>query len=144
MADSGLLNCSSATPYPHTVPQLGLAPDLEAAWGQPSNQIQTTVRCSLNEEAKEIRKQRVQRPQKNKNNPENSESYTLKLTCTGYAEPSRNLEWERERTPQPRPKHKRGTKRAGHELQPQAKGQADWQLPCGILGGKSCPNLKPE
>lgn len=39
VADSGLLNCSSATPSPHIAPQLGLAPDLEAAWGQPSNQI---------------------------------------------------------------------------------------------------------
>lgn len=65
---------------PHTHTQL---PSL--AWGQPSNQIQTIVRCSLNQEAKEIRKQRVQRPQKNKKTPENTESYTLKLTCTGYS-----------------------------------------------------------
>lgn len=75
-----ILGSLTAQVPPHTHTQL---PSL--AWGQPSNQIQTIVRCSLNQEAKEIRKQRVQRPQKNKKTPENTESYTLKLTCTGYS-----------------------------------------------------------
>lgn len=62
VAESGLLNYS-VLPHSHTQP--GLAPDLEV-WGQPSNQIQTTVRGSLIEEARKTRKQRVKRPQRNK------------------------------------------------------------------------------
>lgn len=137
-----ILGSLTAQVPPHTHTQHpSLAPDLEAAWGQPSNQIQTIVRCSLNVEAKDIIKQRSKGPRKTKKTPVNTESYTLKLTCTGYSELSRNPEQERERTPTPNTKEARS--RLGTGSSPRRRGEQT-RSPLRYAGGEILPKPRSK
>lgn len=82
-----------SAPHSYTRPPPGLAPALEAAWGQPSNQIKTSVRCALNRRQQKTESRGSKGPRDN-TTPENTEVY-LK-TCTGHSELSRSPERERE------------------------------------------------
>lgn len=127
-----------SAPHPYTRPLPGLAPALEAAWGQPSNQIQTCVRCSLNRRQQKTESRGSKGPR---------ETTTLQKTLKCTLKPvlgTLNSQGAQSGKGNPTHTTQKAQIRSGHGPPPQGEGVSSLTVDLGHPGGKSCLNPEPQ
>ena len=129
-----------SAPHSYTWPPRGLAPALEAAWGQPSNQTQTSVRCSLNRRQQKTESRGSKGPRET---PPPPSQKTLKCTLKPILV---TLNSQGAQSGKGNPMHptQKAQIRSGHRPPPQGEGVSGLTIDLWHPGGKSCLHPEPQ